>query len=250
MDYQEINSNVIDRWCDDGWVWGRPISHEQYVDAQNGKWGVYLTPTKFVPHGWFGELRGKSLFGLASGGGQQIPIFSALGARCTVLDYSEKQCESERMVAAREGYNVNVIRGDMTRPLPFPDESFDIIFHPVSDCYVKEVKPIFRECYRVLKKGGIFLAGFDNGINFLFDDDELVVKYALPFDPLSNKEMYEVSVKNDWGIQFSHTFEELIGGLLEAGFILTDVYEDTDGEGKLHELNVPTFWATRAIRPQ
>lgn len=248
MDYQDINSKTIDRWCDEGWIWGQPISHEQYVDALNGRWEIVLTPTKAVPREWFGELRGKKLFGLASGGGQQIPIFSALGAECTVLDYSERQCESERMVAKREGYEVEVIRGDMTKPLPFPDESFDIIFHPVSNCYVKDVKPIFRECHRILKKGGIFLAGFDNGVNYLFDDDELVVKNALPFDPLSNKEQYEASVANDWGIQFSHTLEDQIGGQLEAGFILTHVYEDTNGEGKLHELNVPTFWATRAIK--
>lgn len=146
MDYQEINSAVIDSWCRDGWEWGKPVSHEVYQRAQAGNWGVYLTPTKPVPHEWFGELRGKKLLGLASGGGQQIPVFSALGAQCTVLDYSEVQCESERMVAKREGYSVEIIRGDMTKRLPFEDESFDIIFHPVSNCYIEEVLPVFKEC--------------------------------------------------------------------------------------------------------
>ena len=56
------------------------------------------------------DLKGKKLLGLASGGGQQIPIFSVLGADCTVLDYSSKQCESEKMVAMREGYDVNILR--------------------------------------------------------------------------------------------------------------------------------------------
>ena len=88
------------------------------------------------------------------------------------------------MVAEREGYSVRIIEGDMTRPLPFADASFDIVFHPVSNCYVEEVRPIFRECFRVLKKGGILLCGLDNGINYLFDDDETVVKRGLPFNPL------------------------------------------------------------------
>ena len=148
MDYQQINSRVIDGWCRDGWEWGKPISHEVYQNALNGRWGVYLTPTKIVPHEWFGELCGKKLLGLASGGGQQIPVFAALGAVCTVLDYSEVQCESERMVAEREGYPVEIIRGDMTKRLPFADESFDIIFHPVSNCYIEEVLPVFQECWR------------------------------------------------------------------------------------------------------
>lgn len=110
MKYQDVNARVIDGWCRDGWEWGVPITHEAYVAARAGEWGVYLTPTKFVPRQWLGDLKGKRILGLASGGGQQIPVFSALGARCTVLDYSQEQCERERMVARREGYDVEVIR--------------------------------------------------------------------------------------------------------------------------------------------
>lgn len=120
MRYQDINAKTIDAWCQDGWEWGQPISHETYVKALQGDWDVVLTPTKAVPHHWFGELRGKKLLGLASGGGQQIPIFAALGAVCTVLDYSPQQCESERQVAQREGYAVTVLEADMTQPLPSP----------------------------------------------------------------------------------------------------------------------------------
>ena len=248
MGYQEINAGVIDGWCREGWEWGQPISHQVYQDALHGRWEVYLTPTKPVPHAWFGELAGKRVLGLASGGGQQIPIFSALGARCTVLDYSPRQCESERLVAEREGYQVTVVQGDMTRPLPFEDEAFDLIFHPVSNCYVEEVRPIFRECYRVLKQGGLFLGGYDTGINYAFDDDEERITYSLPFNPLKDEALYEASLRNDWGIQFSHTLEEQLGGQLQAGFRLTDLYEDTNGQGNLHRHNIPSFIARRCVK--
>lgn len=248
MNYQDINARTTDLWCENGWEWGQAISHEEYQAAVEGKWEVKLTPTKYVPHDWFGGLNGKMVLGLASGGGQQIPIFTACGAICTVLDYSTVQCDSEHMVAKREGYSVTVVQGDMTKRLPFEDTSFDIIFHPVSNCYVEEVKPIFKECYRVLKKGGVLLCGLDNGMNFIFDDTETTVKYSLPFNPLKDKQMYEDSIKNDWGMQFSHTMEEQIGGQLEAGFILTHIYEDTNGRGPLHDLNIPSFIATRAVK--
>ena len=248
MGYQEINSKTIDLWCEDGWEWGKPISHEQYERALSGEWEVYLTPTKAVPHSWFGELCGKRVLGLASGGGQQIPIFSALGAKCTLLDYSERQCESDRLVAEREGYEVEIIRADMTKPLPFADESFDLIFHPVSNCYVEKVEPIFRECYRVLKKGGAFLGGYDIGINYIFDENEERVVTALPFNPLKDKALYDECVQNDCGIQFSHTIEEQIRGQLRAGFSLVDLYEDTNGVGNLHKHNVPSFVATKCVK--
>lgn len=247
--YQDINAETIDRWCADGWEWGVPISHEAYLAAKAGSWDVLLTPNKPVPHEWFGSMKGKKILGLASGGGQQMPIFTALGASCTVLDYSQHQLDSEKQVSQREGFEIEIIRADMTKPLPFPDGCFDLIFHPVSNCYVAEVEPIWRECFRVLKPGGVLLAGLDNGVNFWFDDNEERLTYTMPFNPLVNPDQKELLERLDCGVQFSHTIDEQIGGQLKAGFILTDVFEDTNGQGNLHDHNIPTFWATRAVKP-
>ena len=249
MDYQEINAKTIDRWVEEGWEWGRPISREVYAEARRGRWDVLLTPTKPVPHEWFGPLEGKRILGLASGGGQQMPVFSALGARCTVLDYSEKQLESERTVAAREGYEIETVRADMSKPLPFADGVFDLIFHPVSNCYIREVKPLWRECWRVLKPGGLLLSGVDHYINYIVDDAETAIVNRLPFDPVANADQRLALERDDCGMQFSHTLTEQITGQLEAGFALLDLYEDTNGAGRLHELNIPTFLAMRARKP-
>ena len=249
MNYQEENARTIDRWVAEGWEWGVPVTHEQYAAALRGEWDVLLTPTKPVPHAWFGGLKGKRVLGLASGGGQQIPIFAALGAEVTVLDYSEKQLESERLVAAREGYAVDVVRADMTKPLPFADGSFDLVFHPVSNCYVEQVKPIFKECFRVLRPGGVLLGGYDNGVNYLVNDDETAIVNTLPFNPLKNPAQMQQLRDTDCGVQFSHTMEEQLGGQLEAGFRLTDLYEDTNGSGRLHEMGIPCFIAVRAVKP-
>lgn len=249
MQYQDINARVIDRWVEEGWEWGVPISHEEFEQAKTGRWNMVLTPTKPVPHSWFGDLKGKKVLGLASGGGQQMPIFVALGADCTVLDYSPRQLDSERLVAQREGYDIRIIRADMTKPLPFDDEEFDLIFHPVSNCYVAEVKPIFRECFRILKHGGIFLAGLGNEVNYLVDEDEQSIIYSMPFNPLIHEDQRKMLEETDSGMQFSHTLEEQIGGQLEAGLVLTHLFSDTNGEGRLHEMGIETYIATRAIKP-
>ena len=249
MNYQDINAKTIDRWVEEGWEWGQPISHETYLRAVEGEWDVLLTPTKPVPHAWFGELRGKKSLGLASGGGQQMPIFAALGAECTVLDYSPRQLESERAVAAREGYDIRIIRADMTKPLPFADGEFDLIFHPVSNCYIAEVKPLFRECHRILRHGGVLLSGLGNEVNYLVNGDERTIVNRMPFNPLRHPEQMEELQREDCGVQFSHTVEEQIGGQLEAGLVLTHIFGDTNGEGYLHELGVECYLATRAIKP-
>ncbi len=249
MNYQDINIQTIEGWIADGWEWGKPVDHETCVKAKNGDWDVVLTPTKPVPHEWFGDIKGKKILGLASGGGQRMPILTAAGAVCTVLDYSQKQLDSDLMVARREGLSIEAIRGDMTKPLPFADGTFDLIFHPVSNVYVEKIEPIWRECFRVLKNGGILLAGIDNGFNFIFDEEEQHILFTLPFNPLKNPDQMKWSQETDSGVQFSHTIEEQLGGQLKAGFILTDIFGDTNGCGNLHEHGVESFYATRSIKP-
>lgn len=244
MDYTEINSKTIDEWIKEGWEWGIPITHEDFLNAKNGNWNMLLTPTKPVPKDWYPDLKGKQVLGLASGGGQQMPIFAALGAVCTLMDYSQKQIDSDLLIAEKENYNINAVKADMTKEFPFSDESFDIIFHPVSNCYIEDVMHVWNECYRVLKNGGILMAGLDNGINFLFDEDEKEIKYKLPFNPLKDEYLLKKLMQNNDGIQFSHTAEEQIRGQLKAGFKLIDIYEDTNGYGLLHQYNIATFWAT------
>ncbi|MBG9980355.1 class I SAM-dependent methyltransferase [Facklamia lactis] len=248
MDYTKINAETIDRWVDEGWQWGQAISREAYQQVKNREWQMLLTPTKAVPKNWFGDLKGKKVLGLASGGGQQMPIFAALGADVTVFDYSTRQLDQERLVAEREGYSIRIIQGDMTKPLPFENETFDLIFHPVSNCYVEEVLPIWQECYRILRVDGILLSGLDNGINYMVDETEERIVHSLPFNPMYNKEQMKFLKENDSGIQFSHTLTEQIGGQIQAGFVLIDLYEDTNGEGRLHDLNIPSFWATRSLK--
>ena len=68
----------------------------------------------------------------------------------------------------------------------------------------------------------------------------------LPFDPLKNPEQMKQLQDDDAGVQFSHSLEEQIGGQLEAGFTLLELYEDTNSSGYLHDLNIPTFLAMRS----
>lgn len=100
----------------------------------------------------------------------------------------------------------------------------------------------------MLKPGGSLLSGVDYCINYMVDNDERAIVNAMPFDPLSDPELMKQLQEEDAGVQFSHSLEEQIGGQLEAGFRLLDLFEDTNGEGRLHEMNIPTFLGLRAIK--
>lgn len=257
VNYTDINAAAMNEWVAEGWEWGQPLSHADYVQAQQGNWQVVLTPQVPVPTSWFApflknnHLTDTDLLGLASGGAQQMPVFQALGANVTVLDYADSQLASEQKVAEREGYQINIVKADMSQRLPFADESFDLIFHPIANCYVEDVQHIWDECYRILRPGGVLLAGMDNGLNYLFDVDdqttELVVKHPLPYNPLQDPELMKQSIELDGSVQFSHSLEEQIGGQLKAGLTLTNLLEDRGPDDLLGKY-VPQYLLTRAVK--
>lgn len=249
MDYTKKNSETFDRWVEEGWEWGQAIDHDTYVRATQGDWQIFLTPTKAVPHKWFGDLAGAKVLGLAAGGGQQMPILAALGAEVTLMDFSSRQLNSDRIVSVRENYPIRLLKANMALSFPFADEEFDMIVHPVSNVYVENVQHIWDESFRILKPGGSILSGLDNGINYTVDDKEERIIHHLPFNPLKNPEQMDFLDHQDAGVQFSHTLEEQIGGQLKAGFVIQELYEDTNGEGNLHDLNIPTYFATRSVKP-
>nr|WP_282189711.1 methyltransferase [Streptococcus gordonii] len=55
-------------------------------------------------------------------------------------------------------------------------------------------------------------------------------------------------IKENAGMQLSYNITEQIGGQLKAGFTLLDVYEDTNGSGRLYELNIKTYIATKSVK--
>lgn len=239
----ERNREAWNRLVDAGNLWTRPVSSQVIADARRGDWSVLLTPSKPVPREWFGDLRGKSVLGLASGGGQQCPIFAAAGAEVTSFDASERQLESDRMVAERDGLEMRTVQGDMRDLSAFADGSFDLVFNPVSTCFVEEVESVWREVARVLKPGGCLLAGFVQPWFYLldfeaFDRGELV---------FSSRRLPAV-VETEDTVEFSHTFETLIGGQLRAGLVMVDFYEDEWAEWGALYGTAPSTFATRAIR--
>ena len=254
MDIRAYNREKWDRQVEMGNPWTIPASPEMIAAARKGEWSVLLTEQKSVPRSWFPQnLKNLDVLCLASGGGQQGPILAAIGAKVTVFDNSPKQLEQDRMVARREGLALVTVEGDMRDLSIFGDGCFDLVFHPVSNVFCPEVRPVWGEVFRVLRPGGILLAGIGNPAMFIFEGPMALkgifnVKYHLPFDAtkLTAAERLQEFDENS-PLEFSHSLEEQIGGQLDAGLILTGLYEDRQDSplGKY----MPAYIATRAVKP-
>ncbi len=231
-----------------------PVSSNEVEKAKNGEWQVVLTQEKPVPKEWFPELSKCKVLALACGGGEQTPIFAALGADITVLDNSPKQLEQDRYVAERDGLSIKTVEGDMQDLSCFEDETFDLVFNPISTTYVPDVEQVYKEVYRVLKPGGTFMTGFMNPMIFIFDhykvnEGEFDIKHSIPFNPLTDfsKRDLRISSINKFRLNYGHSFQQLIGGQVKAGLQIIGFFEEA-GNHKVGEY-IPTELATCAKKP-
>ncbi len=234
MDILAYNREAWNRQSRRGSPWCTPVTSEEIAAARAGNWSVILTPNKKVPTHWFGDLPGKDVLCLASGGGQQAPILAAAGGKVTSFDNSDEQLAKDVLVAERDGLSITTVQGDMADLSALPDNSFDLIFHPVSNVFAEDIRPVWKECHRVLRHGGRLLVGFMNPAFFLFDhedaerDGKLEIKYSLPFSDLKSLPPAKLAAIQEKGYayEFSHSLEEQIGGQTAAGLLIADLYED------------------------
>ena len=258
MNILEQNSKAWDKYSAENIEWSTPVSRSEIQRARKGDWEVILTPLKVVPREWFGDIAGREILCLASGGGQQVPILAAAGAMVTSFDNSANQLEKDKFVAEREGLSIRLDKGDAADLSRFGDCSFDLIFHPCSNCFIENILKVWQECFRVLRSGGVLLSGFNNPFVYIFDrfaeenEGVLRVRHSLPYSDaasLNEDEKKELLEKRE-AFEFSHTLETQIGGQINAGFIINGFYEDgwTDEARMLNEFS-KTFIATRAYKP-
>lgn len=233
------------------------MSSEVIAEAKAGRWVVHLTP-QALDSTWLGDVCGKRILCLASAGGQQAPVLAAAGAEVTVFDISDEQLQQDRMVAERDGLMLATEQGDMTDLSRFEDGSFDIVFHPISNHYVPDVNPVWREAYRVLKKGGMLLASFFNPVVFVAARDAADMeagiirpRYKLPYADIKDldKKDLERKLSNGEALVFGHTLSDLIAGQTKVGFAITGFIEDEQPHPRfLIDKYLATFLATKALK--
>lgn len=180
--------------------------------------------------GWLGDsIRGQKVLCLAAGGGRQGPLYAAAGGQVTVVDISGAMLQLDRQVAAERKLDIETIQTPMDQLTMFADALFDLVIHPVSTCYVPELSAVYSEVARVLRAGGLYISQHKQPTSLqvaLKPDasgysvrEAYYRRDALPvFDGKSP--LREQGVR-----EFVHRWEQLIGLMCRAGFVIEDLLE-------------------------
>jgi ubiquinone/menaquinone biosynthesis C-methylase UbiE len=180
--------------------------------------------------GWLGpSIRGQRVLCLAAGGGRHGPLYAAAGARVTVVDISAAMLQLDRQVAAGRRLDLETVQTSMDRLTMFADARFDLVIHPVSTCYVPQIEGVYREVARVLRQGGLYISQHKQPTSLqaamrpdaggYLIEEKYYRRGPLPvFDGKS-------PVRESGTREFVHRWEELIGQMCRAGFVIEDLLE-------------------------
>jgi len=184
------------------------------------------------------NINRKNILCLASGGGQQSAIFGVLGGNVTVIDISEEQLKGDKKAAEHYGYKVKTIQGDISSLSMLKSNLFDIVYQAVSMGYIPDVKKVYSEVFRVLKKGGVYRADAHNPISWAIDENSWDGKGYRISDLYSLKAKKRSKTENVF--EFRHYLSEVFNGLIDCGFIIERVEELPSGHWQ--ENSKPGSW--------
>jgi SAM-dependent methyltransferase len=207
------------------------MAHKRHGFARPARDDEFADPLRTVDGGlnWLGgDIRGKRLLCLAAGGGRQGPLYAAAGAVVTVVDISPAQLALDREVAAERGLELRTVAASMETLPMFSAGEFDIVIQPVSTCYVPEILPVYREVARILRPGGLYVSQHKSPVSLQTDIKPAARGYELiepyyrsgPLPPVAGSRHREEGT-----LEYVHRWEEMLGGLCRAGFVIEDLIE-------------------------
>ena len=185
--------------------------------------------------GWLGDdIRGRTVLCLAAGGGRQGPLYAAAGGIVTVVDISETMLERDRAVAEELNYTVRTVKASMDRLTGIADDSFDIVIHPVSTCYVPDIVAVFAEVARVIRAGGIYISQHKTPTSLqtgLKPTSESRAGYPIVHEYYSREPLPPAKeanlIREPGTYEYVHRWEQIVGGMCGTGFVIEDLTEPT-----------------------
>ncbi len=196
----------------------------------------FANPLRTVdPLGWLGpSIAGWQVLCLAAGGGRQSALYASAGAEVTVVDISPAMLELDRAVARERKLSIRPIQASMDQLEMLTSNQFDLVIHPVSSCYLPDVRRVFAEVARVLRDGGLYVSQHKSPVSLQTSsqpdaNSSFRLEHAYyredPIPESVQQNGVSRRLREPGAIEYLHRLEQLIGGICRSGMVIEDLIE-------------------------
>jgi ubiquinone/menaquinone biosynthesis C-methylase UbiE len=140
----------------------------------------------------FAAYRGRTVLEVGCGIGTDLVRFARGGAIVTGVDLSQTAIELAKRNVELHGVTAADLRVANGEALPFPDQSFDVVYGHGVVQYTADASQLVRECHRVLKPGGEAIFMVYNRVSWL-NALSKVMKVALEHEDAPVLKKYSIA---------------------------------------------------------
>jgi SAM-dependent methyltransferase len=162
---------------------------------------------------------------VGGGGGQQASLFAWLGCRVTVVDLSPAQLDRDRVTCTRLGLELECVEADMCDLSVLGRRHYDLVYQPVSTCYVPDVRSCYQQVASVLRPNGFYWSQHWNPTHvqvspeYAWDGTAYRIDHAAAdHSPRTLSGPGQSDGPLCW--HYAHPLGDLLGGICDSGFTI------------------------------
>ena len=164
-----------------------------------------------------GDVAGLEVLDAGCGSG---PLMEALRARDAVVAGFDLSPAMVELARQRLGEDADLRVADLAAPLPYPDDTFDLVVASLSLHYVEDWASALAELHRVLRPGGRLVVAIIHPTVYA-----VVYPEADYFALTRYSEDYDFGEGKVWMTYWHRPLQDVVGAFLDAGFTIKAVTE-------------------------
>lgn len=175
---------------------------------RDSKWNVAIQAERGLIIEFLRPTKKDEILEIGCGSGRLTLPIARKCRKITGVDSSEAMLDVARRKAKRRT-NIELLKLDARKTLPFEDSSFDKVVCPLVLNHIEDIDKFFRSANRVMKRGGILV--FDDALP---NADYFRVKFHTVLDNLfdEGKKLFSI-----------HIIDDYVNGLNRSGFGIEEI---------------------------
>lgn len=210
----------IKKWWDET---SKSYQKSSLIHTNSAHYGPYAPDENELK--LLGNIKNKKILEIGCGGGQCSIAFAKQGALCTGIDISKEQLKYAEKLSKKNRVKIRFICGSFQNLSKIKSNSMDIVFSAYALQYSPNLKKVFTDINRILKRKGLFVFSFDHPFYSIIDPKTHKIKESY-FDTGRHEsiEVWKDNTKHKF-VLYKRKVSDIYNNLVVTEFFVEKIIE-------------------------